>query len=75
MEITGFALPLCRAIPRLGICAADVSGELARHRSLPLCGQAAKLYHMGIRSPVRRATLADANERRDWRIYATLHSA
>ena len=32
--------------------------------------QAAKLYHMGIRSPVKRATLADANERRDWRIYA-----
>jgi hypothetical protein len=32
--------------------------------------QADKLYHMGIRSPVRRATLADANERRDWRIYA-----
>jgi hypothetical protein len=25
---------------------------------------------MGIRSPVKRTTLADANERRDWRIYA-----
>jgi len=25
---------------------------------------------MGIRSPVRRSTLADANESRDWRIYA-----
>lgn len=35
-----------------------------------LSAQAAKLYHMGIRSPVRRATLADANEHRDWRIYA-----
>jgi Transposase DDE domain/Domain of unknown function (DUF4372) len=35
-----------------------------------LSAQAAKLYHMGIRSPVRRATLADANEGRDWRIYA-----
>jgi len=33
-----------------------------------LSAQSAKLYHMGIRSPVRRATLADANERRDWRI-------
>lgn len=32
--------------------------------------QADKLYHMGIRSPVRRVTLADANGRRDWRIYA-----
>jgi len=29
-----------------------------------------KLYHMGIRGPVSRSTLADANERRDWRIYA-----
>jgi hypothetical protein len=35
-----------------------------------LSAQTAKLYHMGIRSPVRRATLADANEHRDWRIYA-----
>jgi hypothetical protein len=35
-----------------------------------LSAQAAKLDHMGIRSPVKRATLADANERRDWRIYA-----
>lgn len=35
-----------------------------------LSAQAAKLYHMGIRSPGKRATLADANERRDWRIYA-----
>jgi len=32
--------------------------------------QAAKLYHMGFREPVRRSTLADANEARDWRIYA-----
>ena len=29
-----------------------------------------KLYHMGIRSRVARSTLADANETRDWRIYA-----
>jgi IS4 transposase len=29
-----------------------------------------RLYHMGIRSTVSRATLADANEKRDWRIYA-----
>ena len=35
-----------------------------------LSAQAAKLYHMGMRTPVKRATLADANERRDWRIYA-----
>lgn len=35
-----------------------------------LSAQAAKLYHMGFRKPVSRSTLADANERRDWRIYA-----
>jgi len=35
----------------------------------------AKLYHMGIRAEVRRSTLADANERRDWRIYASFAQA
>ena len=35
-----------------------------------LTAQAAKLYHMGFRQPVSRSTLADANESRDWRIYA-----
>jgi hypothetical protein len=29
-----------------------------------------KLYHMGLRGKVARATLADANECHDWRIYA-----
>ena len=31
-----------------------------------LAMQSAKLYHMGIRKPAKRSTLADANERRDW---------
>jgi len=35
-----------------------------------LNAMAPKLYHMGFRSAIRRSTLADANERRDWRIYA-----
>jgi len=35
-----------------------------------LAVQPSKLYHMGFREPVRRSTLADANERRDWRIHA-----
>ena len=30
----------------------------------------AKLYHMGFRGKIARSTLADANESRDWRIYA-----
>ena len=29
-----------------------------------------QLYHLGIRGQVNRSTLADANEKRDWRIYA-----
>ena len=29
-----------------------------------------KLYHMGFRGTIARSTLADANESRDWRIYA-----
>ena len=33
-------------------------------------GQQSKLYHMGIKRRVSRSTLADANESRDWRIYA-----
>jgi hypothetical protein len=37
-----------------------------------LSAQASKLYAMGFREPIRRSTLADANETRDWRIYAEL---
>ena len=44
--------------------------ESLRDIEASLSAQSAKLYHMGIRSPVRRSTLADANERRDWRIHA-----
>ena len=29
-----------------------------------------RLYHMGIRGKISKSTLADANESRDWRIYA-----
>ena len=35
-----------------------------------LAARPSKLYHSGFHAPVRRSTLADANERRDWRIYA-----
>jgi hypothetical protein len=37
-----------------------------------LSAQPSKLYAMGFRSPVHRSTLAEANESRDWRIYAEL---
>jgi IS4 transposase len=41
-------------------------------RDIEAClrAQQQKLYHMGIKSRVSRSTLADANESRDWRIYA-----
>ena len=44
--------------------------ESLRDIEICLSAQASKLYHMGFREPVRRSTLADANEMRDWRIYA-----
>ncbi len=46
-------------------------------RDIEAClrAQRAKLYHMGIRGHVSRATLADANERRDWRIHADFAQA
>jgi len=41
-------------------------------RNIETCLRAmhSKLYHAGIRGNVSRSTLADANEKRDWHIYA-----
>ena len=41
-------------------------------RDIEAClrAQKDKLYHMGIRGSISKSTLADANENRDWRIYA-----
>ena len=41
-------------------------------RDLVTCLQAHrdKLYHLGLTKGIRKSTLADANEQRDWRIYA-----
>ena len=59
--------------------------ESLRDIEVCLSAQPGKLYHMGFRGPIRRSTLADpafrcarriptkrqdANETRDWRIYA-----
>ena len=44
--------------------------ESLRDIEASLTAQAAKLYHMGFREQIRRSTLADANESRDWRIHA-----
>ena len=41
-------------------------------RDIEAClrAQPTKLYHMGLRGTVSRSALADANESRDWRMYA-----
>jgi len=46
-------------------------------RDIEVCLRAheSKLYHLGIRGHVARSTLADANERRDWRIYRDFANA
>ncbi len=50
-------------------------GQLTQRESLRdivtcLQSHSSKLYHLGIRQGVARSTFADANEVRDWRIYA-----
>lgn len=46
-------------------------------RDIETClrAQGSKLYHLGIRGRVARSTLADANERRDFRIYRDFATA
>ena len=46
--------------------------ESLRDIEVCLTAQAPKLYHMGFRSLVKRSTLADANETRDWHIWEEL---
>jgi len=55
---------LCLAFAQLAACDSlrDIETRLRAHQP--------KLYHMGFRGRVSRATLAHANEHRDWRIYA-----
>jgi len=45
-------------------------GESLRDIEVSLAAHRKQLYHSGFRSPVKRSTLADANETRDWRIYS-----
>ena len=44
--------------------------ESLRDIEVCLSAQSAKLYHMGFRQEIKRSTLADANEARDWRVHA-----
>jgi uncharacterized protein DUF4372/DDE family transposase len=43
--------------------------ESLRDIEVCLAAQRHKLYHAGFSGPIKRSTLADANEKRDWRIY------
>ena len=66
----GIRTPSCAEQFRVMAFAQLTYRESLRDIEASLSAQAAKLYHMGLREPIRRSTLADANESRDWRIYA-----
>jgi hypothetical protein len=55
---------LCMAFAQLTV------RESLRDIELCLRTMGPKLYHVGLRGSVSRSTLADANEQRDWRIFA-----
>jgi hypothetical protein len=44
--------------------------EILRDIEACLRSRGEKLYHIGIRGRISRSTLAEANEKRDWRMYA-----
>ena len=60
---------LCMAFAQLA------QRESVRDVETCLRAQHSKLYHMDLRSQVSRNTLANANSRRDWRIYADFAQA
>ena len=66
-KVTGFTCMdqfLCMAFAQL------TYRESLRDIQACLRAMQPKLYHMGIRGRIAKSTLADANEGRDWRIYA-----
>ncbi|MGW8180345.1 MAG: IS4 family transposase [bacterium] len=57
----------------LAMCFAQLTfRESLRDIEACLDSRSDQLYHLGFRSRVARSTLAEANEKRDWRIYADL---
>ena len=55
----------------LSMIIAQLTGrESLRSIEVSLRSEQSTLYHVGLRGRVSRATLADANEKRDWRIFA-----
>jgi len=53
-----------------GLRPTDLQRKPARYIEVCLRSRQEKLYHLGIRGRISRSTIADANEKRDWRIYA-----
>lgn len=63
------SIQLHGSIPMHGICTINLPRKFKRYRSLSLhCTK--KLYHMGFRGNISRCNIANANESRNWRIYA-----
>jgi len=57
----------------LAMCFAQLTfRESLRDIEACLGAQSRVAYHLGFRSRVTRSTLADANEQRDWRLFADL---
>ena len=67
-------LLLSRSISLHGFRSTDLSGQSSRHRDLPVSDPIQALSS-GDSGRVSRSTLADANEKRDWQIYADFAQA
>jgi len=68
-ELLGTGFLLLEPIPVHGFRATHLPVEPAGYCLLPSFDEK-KLCHMGFRGNMSRSTLADANDNRDWRIYA-----
>ena len=61
-----------RVLKELGFLALAQLTHRESLRDIKAClrSRREKLYHLGIRGRISRSTLAEANEKRDWRMYA-----
>ena len=73
-DAQGRELLLSGSVSRHGVCSINLSGKPARHRVLSASSGGQALPH-GNSGRVSRSTLADANETRDWRIFADFAQA
>jgi len=62
----------CADLFRVMACAQLTWGESLRDIEACLAANQVKLFHMGLKAPPARSTLADALNDRDWRIYHAL---